>query len=225
MTAQVRSETTGEAPEHRDDRHEARGRRHARLRRRPRQGLLRAASGGGSTPTSPPATASAWCSSRLRARGARSSSARASRRRRRARRRACSSSSPTSRRRAPSWSAHGVEVSEVFHDAGGVFHHAGTEGRVAGPRSGAQQLRLVRLVQRSGRQRLAAPGDHDAAARAGSIRPRRAFASAERSGAGAAACGGSARRAREADRRGRPNWPDWYAEYMVREQAGEELPT
>jgi catechol 2,3-dioxygenase-like lactoylglutathione lyase family enzyme len=27
----------------------------------------------------------------------------------------------------------GVEVSEVFHDAGGVFHHAGTEGRVPGP--------------------------------------------------------------------------------------------
>lgn len=21
-----------------------------------------------------------------------------------------------------------------------------------------------------------------------------------------------------------PDWPDWYAEYMVREQAGEELP-
>jgi len=28
---------------------------------------------------------------------------------------------------------HGVDVSEIFHDAGGVFHHAGTEGRVAGP--------------------------------------------------------------------------------------------
>ena len=27
----------------------------------------------------------------------------------------------------------GVEVSEVFHDIGGVFHHAGTEGRVPGP--------------------------------------------------------------------------------------------
>ena len=27
----------------------------------------------------------------------------------------------------------GVEVSEVFHDVGGVFHHAGTEGRVPGP--------------------------------------------------------------------------------------------
>ena len=27
----------------------------------------------------------------------------------------------------------GVRVSEVFHDAGGVFHHAGTEARVTGP--------------------------------------------------------------------------------------------
>jgi catechol 2,3-dioxygenase-like lactoylglutathione lyase family enzyme len=27
----------------------------------------------------------------------------------------------------------GAVVSEVFHDAGGVFHHAGTTGRVAGP--------------------------------------------------------------------------------------------
>jgi catechol 2,3-dioxygenase-like lactoylglutathione lyase family enzyme len=26
----------------------------------------------------------------------------------------------------------GADVSEVFHDAGGVFHHAGTEGRVPG---------------------------------------------------------------------------------------------
>lgn len=28
---------------------------------------------------------------------------------------------------------HGVEVSEVFHDAGGVFHHAGNTARVPGP--------------------------------------------------------------------------------------------
>jgi catechol 2,3-dioxygenase-like lactoylglutathione lyase family enzyme len=27
----------------------------------------------------------------------------------------------------------GAQVSQVFHDAGGVFHHAGTEGRVSGP--------------------------------------------------------------------------------------------
>jgi predicted enzyme related to lactoylglutathione lyase len=32
----------------------------------------------------------------------------------------------------------GAEVSEVFHDAGGVFHHAGTGGRVAGPAPGQQ---------------------------------------------------------------------------------------
>jgi catechol 2,3-dioxygenase-like lactoylglutathione lyase family enzyme len=28
---------------------------------------------------------------------------------------------------------HGVDVSEVFHDAGGVFHHAGMKGRLPGP--------------------------------------------------------------------------------------------
>ena len=27
----------------------------------------------------------------------------------------------------------GVDVSEPFHDVGGIFHHARTEGRVAGP--------------------------------------------------------------------------------------------
>ena len=28
---------------------------------------------------------------------------------------------------------HGVDVSEVFHDAGGVFHHAGDDSRSSGP--------------------------------------------------------------------------------------------
>ena len=28
---------------------------------------------------------------------------------------------------------HGAQVSDVFHDAGGVFHHAGTAARVPGP--------------------------------------------------------------------------------------------
>lgn len=28
--------------------------------------------------------------------------------------------------------AHGAEVSEIFHDAGGIFHHAGTASRVSG---------------------------------------------------------------------------------------------
>jgi catechol 2,3-dioxygenase-like lactoylglutathione lyase family enzyme len=29
--------------------------------------------------------------------------------------------------------ARGIDVSEPFHDAGGVFHHAGTDARVSGP--------------------------------------------------------------------------------------------
>lgn len=29
--------------------------------------------------------------------------------------------------------ANGVEVSDLFHDVTGIFHHAGTAGRVAGP--------------------------------------------------------------------------------------------
>ena len=29
--------------------------------------------------------------------------------------------------------SRGADVSDVFHDAGGVFHHAGTESQVAGP--------------------------------------------------------------------------------------------
>jgi catechol 2,3-dioxygenase-like lactoylglutathione lyase family enzyme len=32
--------------------------------------------------------------------------------------------------------ARGVEVSEPFHDATGIFHHAGTEARVDGPAPG-----------------------------------------------------------------------------------------
>ena len=122
----------------------------------------------------------------------------------------------------------GVDVSEVFHDAGGVFHHAGTNGRVPGPDAGRHELRLVRLVQRSGRQRLAAPGDH-----------RRGFPAADDADETMATTYDSAaelapalraRRPRTAARDARPaqadaNWPDWYAEYMVDEQAGRELPT
>ena len=59
----------------------------------------------------------------------------------------------------------GVEVSEIFHDVGGVFHHAGTEGRAAGPAPEHAGLWLLRRVQRSRRQRLAAPRGQDTGAR------------------------------------------------------------
>ena len=43
-------------------------------------------------------------------------------------------------------SEHGVQVSEVFHDAGGVFHHAGTTARLPGPIR-SHQLCVIRVVQ------------------------------------------------------------------------------
>ena len=61
---------------------------------------------------------------------------------------------------------HGVDVSEVFHFEGGL-HVTGTKGRAPGPDPTGQVLPLLGLVQRSGRQRLAAPGDQDAASRRG----------------------------------------------------------
>ena len=124
--------------------------------------------------------------------------------------------------------SRGVEISEVFHDAGGVY--AGADEpylfgrlRVSGPDPEHRSYRshasfsdpdgngwLLQEVT----TRL--PGRVDPAtttfASAGDLSQalRRA----------AAAHGQHEARTGQAD----PNWPDWYAEYMVREQSGEELP-
>ena len=92
----------------------------------------------------------------------------------------------------------------------------------AGRRS--RELQLVRHVQRPRRQPLAAPGGHHAAARPGRLR---GDVVRVRVGPGAgAAPARRPRRARDPQRRAYDeNWPDWYAEYMVAEQAGTELPT
>ena len=109
--------------------------------------------------------------------------------------------------------ARGVKVGEVFHEgaAGARFHDAEPRRRAV---ARSQQLRLVRLVQRSGRQRLAVPGGHDEAAR-----PYRLGCDdlrvGGRSGGRASAGVGRARRARERTGEADANWPDWYAEYMV----------
>ena len=50
--------------------------------------------------------------------------------------------------------ARGVEVSEVFHDAGGVFHRIGGKDRLPGPDPGPAPEALPGLVQPSRRQRL-----------------------------------------------------------------------
>jgi catechol 2,3-dioxygenase-like lactoylglutathione lyase family enzyme len=119
--------------------------------------------------------------------------------------------------------AHGVEVTEVFHEgAGGArFHDA---GRVAGPPPDLHSYgSFAAFSDPDGNGWLLQeittrlPGRVDPAATS--------FASAsDLSGAlrrAAAAHGEHEKRTGEAD----PDWPDWYAKYMVREQAGEELPT
>jgi catechol 2,3-dioxygenase-like lactoylglutathione lyase family enzyme len=118
----------------------------------------------------------------------------------------------------------GVAVSEVFHDAGGVFHHAGTEGRVTGPAQehadygsfasfsdpdGNGWLLQEIKVRLPGRVSDTPTSYADAPDLAKAL--RRA----------AAAHGEHEVRTGKED----PDWPDWYAEYMVREAAGEELPT
>ena len=88
--------------------------------------------------------------------------------------------------------ARGVDVSEVFHRAG-----RGRPPERPGP--GAAQLRLVRHVQRSGRQRVAVAGGHRAIARTRG-RERHDIHLVNRARRRAPPCGGRARRAREADR-------------------------
>jgi catechol 2,3-dioxygenase-like lactoylglutathione lyase family enzyme len=117
----------------------------------------------------------------------------------------------------------GVEVG-VFHDAGGVFHHAGTVGRVSGPDPQHRSYRsFASFSDPDGNGWLfqevttRLPGRIDPAAT--SFGSASDLASAFRRAA--AAHGEHEKRIGKAD----ANWPDWYAEYMVREQAGTELPT
>ena len=114
----------------------------------------------------------------------------------------------------------GADVSEVFHDAGGVFHHAGTTGRVAGPAPEHQtygswvsfadpdgnswfvQEVTTRLPGRA-TSALAVYDSVDGLADA----LRRAEA----------AHGKYEQETGKAD----PDWPAWYARYMADEAAGE----
>jgi catechol 2,3-dioxygenase-like lactoylglutathione lyase family enzyme len=117
----------------------------------------------------------------------------------------------------------GVEVSEVFHDAGGVFHHGGTAGRRPGrPLEGSSSYgAFVSFADPDGNtwyvQEITTrlPGRLDATT---SFSSADDLADALRRAA--AAHGQHEARTGEAD----PNWPAWYADYMVREQQGTELP-
>ena len=121
----------------------------------------------------------------------------------------------------------GVKVSEVFHDAGGVY--AGPDEpylfgrlRVSGPDPDHRSYRsfasfhdpdgngwLFQEITARLPGRVTADTTYPSASEL-SQALRRA----------AAAHGQHEARTGQAD----PTWPDWYADYMVREQSGEELP-
>src|SRR5882724_453574 len=123
--------------------------------------------------------------------------------------------------------AHGVDASEVFHDAGGVY--AGTDQpylfgrlRVSGPDPEHRSYRsFVSFSDPDGNGWLLQEIKERLPGRvAGDTTYASAGDLSQALQRAAAAHGQHEARTGQAD----PNWPDWYAEYMVREQAGEELP-
>lgn len=119
--------------------------------------------------------------------------------------------------------ARGVEVSEVFHEGtpGARFHDA---GRVAGPsHEHSSYGSFASFSDPDGNGWLfqevttRLPGRVDPATT--SYTSASDLAAALRRAS--AAHGEHEKRIGAAD----PNWPDWYAEYMVRERAGDELPS
>jgi catechol 2,3-dioxygenase-like lactoylglutathione lyase family enzyme len=122
--------------------------------------------------------------------------------------------------------AHGAQVSEVFHSGtpGAQFQPDGAAGRVAGPAPGhASYGSFATFRDPDGNGWLLQeitvrlPGRVDAAETA--FASTADLASAMRRAS--AAHGEHEKRIGKAD----PDWPDWYAAYMVAEQAGTELPT
>jgi catechol 2,3-dioxygenase-like lactoylglutathione lyase family enzyme len=113
----------------------------------------------------------------------------------------------------------GIDVSQVFHDVGGVFHHAGTHGRV----NGAQP-------KRSSYGSFASFSDPDGngwvfqevtTRLPGRVSEQDTIFTSSFELAGALRRAAAAHGEHE-KQIGHPdeNWPEWYADYLVREQAG-----
>jgi predicted enzyme related to lactoylglutathione lyase len=122
--------------------------------------------------------------------------------------------------------AHGAEVSAVFHAGtpGAQFQPDGTSGRVRGPAPDHGSYgTFVTFSDPDGNgwlvqevtTRLPGRVDADATGFASAADLASAMRRAE------AAHGEHEKRVGAAD----PDWPDWYAAYMVAEQAGTALPT
>jgi catechol 2,3-dioxygenase-like lactoylglutathione lyase family enzyme len=117
----------------------------------------------------------------------------------------------------------GVNVSEVFHYAGGPFNNAVEKPRVAGrDPEGRSYFSFASFEDPDGNRWLVQeittrlPGRIDSAAT--TFNSVSDLSSALRRAE--AAHGEHEKRTGQRD----ANWPDWYAKYMVAEQAGTELP-
>jgi catechol 2,3-dioxygenase-like lactoylglutathione lyase family enzyme len=116
--------------------------------------------------------------------------------------------------------SRGADVSEVFHDATGVFHHAGTEARVPGP---AQDHKTygswVSFSDPDGNswfvQEVTTRLPGRVASSLASYGSVAGLAAALRRAA--AAHGEHEKEIGHAD----ADWPDWYAQYMVNESGQE----
>ena len=121
--------------------------------------------------------------------------------------------------------ARGADVSEVFHEgAPGARFHRGANNRVSGPAPEHHTYNsFVTFSDPDGNSWLfqevttRLPGRVDPAVTSYSSASDLANAMRRAS----AAHGEHEKRIGAAD----PNWPDWYAEYMVAERAGTDLPT
>jgi catechol 2,3-dioxygenase-like lactoylglutathione lyase family enzyme len=116
----------------------------------------------------------------------------------------------------------GADVSGVFHDAGGVFHHGGRAARVDGPASDHQSYGswvsfsdpdgntwfVQEVTTRLPGRVTSAPAVYNSAADL-SEALRRA----------AAAHGKHEEETGQAD----PDWPDWYAQYMVADRTAQTV--
>ncbi|MEU9410592.1 VOC family protein [Streptomyces sp. NPDC048281] len=116
---------------------------------------------------------------------------------------------------------HGARPSDVFHDTGGVFHHGGADARVAGPDGSYGSFLSFSDPDGNGwllqevTTRL--PGRLDPATTT--------FSSVDDL-ADALRRAEAAHGEHEARTGGEdPDWPDWYARYLVSEQAGTEPPS
>lgn len=120
--------------------------------------------------------------------------------------------------------SRGAEMSGIFHDAGGVFHHRGDEDRLPGPhpsRASYGSFASFRDPDGNGwvlqevTTRLPGRIDENGAAYTSASD----LASALRRVA--AAHGEHEKRTGGVHD---DNWPDWYAEYLIAEQSGASLP-